>query len=166
MAREAYPRRRQRLAGPGSVPEVAAAGEDHRRARSTHGRDHLVVALRAARLDHRPTPASSASSGPSANGKNASDASTAPRVVAVLARLLDRDPDRVDTAHLTGADPERLPSAASTIAFERDVLGDAPREEQVGPPRLVDRAADDLIVSRVVDVVSRSWTSSPPSTRL
>ena len=46
-------RRRQDLHRRTSVPEVAHAGEHHRDAVLVGGGDHLVVAHRAARLDHR-----------------------------------------------------------------------------------------------------------------
>ena len=42
-----------RSRGCASVPEVAHAGEDHGQARLVGGGDHLVVAHRAAGLDHR-----------------------------------------------------------------------------------------------------------------
>ena len=51
------------------------------------------------------TPASIASA-PSANGKNASEASTASQVDPARG-LVDRDADRVDAAHLAGADSRR-----------------------------------------------------------
>ena len=99
------------------------------------------------------TPASSASCGPSANGKNASLASTAPvDVVAVLARLLDRDPHGVDAAHLPGADPDRLQVADEHDCVRRDVLAHAPREQQVAPLRLADLAGDDLHRLAILDV--------------
>ena len=54
----------------GSVAEVAAAGEHHRRAGGVDRLDDLVIAHRAAGLDDRGRrPPSSASWGPSANGK-------------------------------------------------------------------------------------------------
>ena len=53
-------------------------------------------------------PASTASCGPSENGKKASDASAPPlRSVSVACALLDRQAHRVDPAHLAGADPHR-----------------------------------------------------------
>ena len=52
------------------------------------------------------TPAAAATSGPSRNGKKASEASTAPR--ARSPGLLDGDPDRVEPAHLAGADADEL----------------------------------------------------------
>ena len=49
------------------------------------------------------TPAAAAGSGPSRKGKKASEASTEPS--AFVARLADRDPDRIEPAHLAGPDP-------------------------------------------------------------
>ncbi len=112
------------------------------------------------------TPAASASCGPSANGKNASEASTAPvEVVPVLARLLERDPHRVDAAHLAGADPDRLQVLGEHDRVRGDVLGHAPREEEVAPLRLVGSPQTTSIPSRSSTSESRSWTSRPPSTR-
>ena len=111
------------------------------------------------------TPASSASCGPSANGKNASEASAAPAVVAELARLLERDPHGVDAAHLAGADPDRLQVARDDDRVRDDVLADAPGEEQVAPVVSVGSPQTTSIPSRSSTSASRSWTSSPPSTR-
>ena len=56
------------------------------------------------------TPASSASCGAvGEREERVGGEDGALEVVPVLARLLDRDPHRVDPAHLPGADPERLP---------------------------------------------------------
>ena len=54
------------------------------------------------------TPAAAAASGPSRKGKKASEASTAP--LGSRARLLHGDPDRVEPAHLAGADADELAS--------------------------------------------------------
>ena len=152
-----------------SVPEVAAAGEHHRRAgRLDRCRPPRRRASSRRAGSSAVTPASSAICGPSANGKNASLASAAPaEVVAVLARLLDRDPHRVDAAHLAGADPDRLQVLREHDRVRRDVLADAPGEEQVAPLRLVELAGRrPPSPSRSSTSASRSWTSSPPSTRL
>jgi uncharacterized integral membrane protein len=62
------------------VPEVAHAGEDHRQAGLVGGGDHLVVADRAARLDHRRGARLDRRQQPSAKGKKASDATAEPIV--------------------------------------------------------------------------------------
>ena len=99
------------------------------------------------------TPGSSASAGPSGNGKKASEASAAPaEVVAVLARLLEREPHRVDAAHLAGADPDRPQVLGDHDRVRGDVLADAPGEEQVAPVRLARLAADDDHRLAVLDV--------------
>ena len=99
------------------------------------------------------TPASSASCGPSANGKNASDASTAPsQRVAELARFLDGEAHSVDAAHLSGADADRLQLAREDDGVRRDVLADAPGEEQLAPVVLGRLAAHDLHRLARVDV--------------
>src|SRR5829696_5021316 len=78
------------------------------------------------------TPASSASRGPSGNGKNASEASAEP----VSECLLDRDPDGIDAAHLTGTDPDRLQVLGDHDRIGGDVLTHARCKEQVAPLRL------------------------------
>ena len=60
------------------------------------------------------------------------------------ARLLDRDPDGVDAAHLAGADPDRLQVLHEHDRVRGDVLAHAPREDEVAPLRLVELAGDDL----------------------
>ena len=136
------------------VPEMAAAGEDHRRAgllrprRSRPGRASSRPAGRS-----RSTPASSAICGPSGNGKNASEASAAPvEVVAVLGRLLDGDPHGVDAAHLAGADPDRREVLREDDRVRRDVLADAPREDEVAPLRSSGLPHDDLPAVAVLDL--------------
>src|SRR4029077_18980424 len=66
------------------------------------------------------------------------------RRVPVLARLLERDPNRVDAAHLPRADADRLQVVGEDDRVRSDVLADAPRKEQVAPGHLARRAADEL----------------------
>ena len=99
--------------------------------RSLDGFDDLVVALRAARLDHAVTPASSASCGPSANGKNASEASEAPSGRGRAPPPSQGDAHRVDAAHLACADADRLQVLREHDRVRADVLAHPPREEQV-----------------------------------
>ena len=70
----------------------------------------------------------------------------------MLARLLERDPHRVDAAHLAGADADRLQALRDHDRVRRDVLADAPREQQVAPLLLGRRCRDDLHQLAVVDV--------------
>ena len=99
------------------------------------------------------TPASSASRGPSGKGKNASDASAAPSSEwPCAARLLERDPDRVDPAHLPRADPDRLQVVHEHDRVRGDVLADPPGEEQVAPGGLGRLPGDDLHPLAVGDV--------------
>ena len=65
------------------------------------------------------------------------------RVVAELARLLERDPHRVDAAHLAGADPDRLQALREHDRVRAHVLAHAPGEQQVAPLLLADAAGDD-----------------------
>src|SRR3954470_12728594 len=70
----------------------------------------------------------------------------------VLPRLLDREPHRVDAAHLAGADPECLQIAPEHDRVRGDVLADAPGEEQVAPQGFARGTADDLHADTVLDV--------------
>ena len=84
----------------------------------------------------------------------------------MLGRLLEREADRVDAAHLPGADPDRLQVLGDHDRVRGDVLGDAPGEEEVAPARLVGcDSDDDLMPSRSSTSASVSWTRKPPSTR-
>ena len=73
-------------------------------------------------------------------------------VVAELPRLLDRDPHRVDAAHLAGADADRPQVLGDHDRVRGDVLADAPGEEQVAPVGLAGLAADDDHPLAVLDV--------------
>ena len=116
-----------RAAGPPSVAEVATAGEDHRDARLVAGGDHLVVALRAARLDRpRSRRRPIAACGPSAKGKNASEATdrsgrARPRPVRRTRRRAFSTAIRTESTRLIcpAPIPTVAPSFANTIAFER-----------------------------------------------
>ncbi len=61
-----------------------------------------------------------------------------------LARLVDRDADGVDAAHLAGADPDRLPVARDHDRVRAHVSAHAPREQRVLPLRRVEVAGHDL----------------------
>ena len=78
------------------------------------------------------TPASSASLGPSANGKNASEASDE-AVAALDPVAAHRDLHGVHAAHLAGADPERRLAVGEDDRVGLHVPADAPGEEQVAP---------------------------------
>src|SRR5439155_13974706 len=93
----------------GLVPEVAAVREDHRRVGLGDCGDHLVVSLRAAGLNQRLDSRGEREPRPVREGKERIRCERgAVQIVIVLACLVERDPDGVDTAHLAGADPERL----------------------------------------------------------
>ena len=77
------------------------------------------------------TPAAAAASGPSRKGKKASEASTAPR--ARVAGLGDGDPDRVEPAHLPGADADELPAPGQHDRVRLDRLADPPGEPERRP---------------------------------
>src|SRR5438067_1133365 len=72
------------------------------------GVDHLVVALRAAGLDDRRHARVQRELRPvREREERVAREGGAAELVAVLARLVERDPHRVDAAHLPGADADR-----------------------------------------------------------
>src|SRR6185437_107260 len=95
------PQRRREL-----VTEVPALGEEHRRAGGLDCGDDFLVALRPAGLDDRRDAGFERELRAVGEGEERIACEDgAAHVVPVLARLLERDLDGVDTAHLTGADP-------------------------------------------------------------
>ena len=130
----------------------------------------LGVALRAARLDDRPH--AGVDRQLRAVGEREERVGGQHRAVERQpgrGRLVDRDPHRVDAAHLPGADPDRRRGPRdSTIAFERTCLhtrianSSSPHSSSVGL-----RSVDDLHLARAPPCpVSRSCTRMPPRTRL
>ena len=140
-----------------AVAEVPPAGEDHRGppAASTAAITSSSRLEPPGWIDRGRRRRRARAAGPSANGKNASLASDAPReVVAVLARLLDRDPDRVDAAHLarrrsrSSAGPSRSRSRSTRRACRRATRrAGRPTAASVEP-----RRSTISIVSRSCDV--------------
>ena len=61
----------------------------------------------------------------------------------MLVRLVDREPDGVDAAHLTRPDPESLSALRDHDRVGGDVTHDGPGEEQLFPAFLVEVAAGD-----------------------
>src|SRR4051812_20440971 len=84
------------------VPKVPAGREHHRDARAVAGLDHVLVALRAARLDDRPHAGLDRQLG--AVRKREERVRREGRADEVAPRFLDREPHRVDPAHLARAD--------------------------------------------------------------
>ena len=84
----------------------------------------------------------------------------------MLARLLERDADGVDAAHLAGADADRLEVLGEDDRVREDVLADPPGEEEVAPAGLVRRlAGDDLHALAVVDLGVGVLDEQPAETR-
>ena len=105
------------------------------------------------------TPASIASWGPSANGKNASEASAAPSSGQLgRGRLVDRDPHRVDAAHLPGSDPDRAEPLRHHDRVRAHVLAHRAfrTEARPTPPRSACASVATSISSRCSSPVSRS----------
>ena len=100
------------------------------------------------------TPASTASCGPSENGKNASEASAPPVEVGLRrAGLVDREPDGVDAAHLAGADADRREVLREHDRVRAHVLADLPGEQHLAPLALGRLAlGDDLHLRAVLEV--------------
>ena len=133
---------------------MAPGGEDHDRAGLVDRRDHLVVPLRAARLDDGGDPRLERELRAVREGEEpVRGQDGAGEVVAELHGLVERDADGVDPAHLAGPDAERLQPVGDHDRVREHVLGDAPGEEQVAPGLLVGSACrDDAHALAVVDV--------------
>ena len=115
--------------------------------------DHLVVALRAARLDDPGDAGLERSL--RAVGKREERIGRehgAANVVAVLLRFLQRELDGVDAARLAAADADRREILRQHDRVRTDVLAHPPREHEVAPACLVRIAAGDLHRFAVVDV--------------
>ena len=123
----------------GLVPEVAVLGEDHRDAGGVAGLDHLGVAFRAAGLDHRGGAGLDRQLGAVGEGEEGvgGDGGAGQQGVGLLAAgvaaLLDREADRVDAAHLAGADAERGAVLGDHDRVGADAADDGPGEEHVVP---------------------------------
>ena len=98
-------------------------------------------------------PASTASCGPSENGKNASEAIAAPSSEEpACAGLLDREAHGVHAAHLAGADADRGEVVGQHDRVGAHVLADLPGEEHLAPLGLGGLAlGDDLHLRAVLE---------------
>ena len=122
------------------VPEMPHAGKHHGDVVLVGGLDHLVVAHRAAGLDHRGGAGFDRHQQPSANGKNASDATTEPLVSGVaqlhflrgVFRFPRRNARGIDAAHLSGADADGGETLGIDDGVRLHVLGDAEGKAQIG----------------------------------
>src|SRR5438874_6900152 len=148
-----YSRAMARSLAPRLVPEVPAAREDHHGACRMDRGDDLGIPLRSAGLDDRRDAGVEGELDPvRKREERVGGEGGAVDAVPVLAGLPERDPNRVDAAHLAGADPERLQPAGDHDRVRRDVLADPPGEEEVAPVRLGRLAADRDHPLPVVDV--------------
>src|SRR5215211_8403475 len=128
-----------------SVAEVAAVREDHNCAGGTHGADHLVVAARAARLDDRRDAGVERELRAVREGEErVGREDGAGELVAAVARLVERQLDRVDPALLTRADADGHAVAADDDGVRGHVLAHAPGEEEIGQGLVRRLAADDV----------------------
>ena len=151
-----------------SMPKVPAPGEDHRGAGALRPpRSRPASRFEPPGWISAVTPASSASCGPSANGKNPSEASEAPTSEWPCSVAFST---AIRTASTRLICPAPMPivcrSLAITIAFEvtclqtRQAKSRSPQTASSGLP------ATASIPSRSATSQSRSWTSRPPRTRL
>src|SRR4029078_8533264 len=133
------------------MAEMPYAGEHDRDPALVGGRDHLVVADAAARLDD--------SDGAVVGDDRETIAKRKERIgghdrirerQARLLRLQRGDACRVDAAHLPGADAERAAVAAIDDRVRLDEPCDAPREEQVGDLRVGRMRAGDGVAGGAV----------------
>ncbi|ABA48884.1 hypothetical protein BURPS1710b_3404 [Burkholderia pseudomallei 1710b] len=115
-----------------SVTEVAHARHDHRDVVLVGGGDHLVVAHRAARLDHagRARRDDDVEAVAEREERVRRDGRAREREARVLC-LDARDARRIDAAHLACADAERHPVAAEHDRVRLHVFRDAPCEQEV-----------------------------------
>src|SRR5436190_1651639 len=138
---------------PSSVTEVSTAREDHSPAGLVHGIDHFRVASRAARLHERADSGVEREPRPVGEGEEGIRGERRPaQIVAVGRSLLDRDPDRVDAAHLSRAHADRSQILDEHDRVRRDVLADTPGEHEVAPLALIGGAAHDLPTLAILDV--------------
>src|SRR4051794_19572006 len=139
---------------------MAVLGEDHRDAVRVASLDYLCVTFGAARLDHggrpppgRPPRAVGGGGGGNGGGPGGGEEGGGPLpegeegiggdrgagkqrggLIAVgVAALLDREANRVDPAHLAGADPERGAVLGDHDRVGADPPHDGPGEEHVLP---------------------------------
>ena len=123
---------------PSSVPEVPAAGEDHRRAGRVDGLDHLGVAARAARLDQAvDARVERELRARRRTGRTRRSRATAPARSWPCSRAFSIA-IRTESTRLIW--PAPIPIVCRSLRehdrVRRDVLADAPGEEQVAPLRL------------------------------
>ena len=106
---------------------------------------HLAVALRAAGLDDRADARVEGELRPvGEREERVGGEHRALQLVTELPRLVEREPDGVDAAHLPGADPDRLAPPREHDRVRVDVLDDRPGEEELLPEAGVGVAADDV----------------------
>ena len=141
------------------MPEVADAGEDHGDAVLVGGRDHLVVAHRTARLDHRlraRLDGRQQTVGKGKEGVRRHDAPFGQRLgetecLGRVLRLARGDARRIDPAHLTRADADRRAVSDIDDGVGLDVLGNAEGEFHVGEFRLARLALGHAFQVEIVD---------------
>ena len=157
------------------MPEMAHAGEDHREARGVGGGDHLVVAHRAAGLDHRGRAGlggrRSARRGTERTRRTRrpsrrSSALRRPSASAASAALHAAIRAAVDPAHLPGADADRGAVLGVDDGVRLDVLGHASRRTAGRRSRCSVGARWVTTRSRVARprAPSRVCTRKPPAT--
>src|ERR1700693_2950867 len=136
---------------PPSMPEVAHAGDRHGHAVFVGGCDHLLVAHRAARMNHRGDAEGGGDVDAVAKRKEGIGCHDCPAHFELLVRGLERgEARRVDATHLPGTDADRSAAAREHDGVRLDELHHGPGEQQVlelAPLGLA--AADDAQLARI-----------------
>ena len=155
------------------MPEMPRAGEHHGDAVVVGGLDHLVVAHRAAGLDHgggAGLDRDQKAVGKREEGVGGDDRAAGERCRQARRRgrilgLARGDAGGIDAAHLAGADADGGAILGIDDGVRLHVLGDAERKGQIGSSALVGaRLVTTLSVMSSTTALSRDCTSSPPAT--
>src|SRR5262249_33392634 len=156
-----------RMVSPTLMMEVASAGEDHRALRLLHGGDHLVVALRAAGLDDRPHPGLERQPGPVGEREEGVRREyRSLEIVTELAGLREGVADSVYATRLTAPDPDRWQALRDDDRVRRDVLAQAPGEEQAAPHGFTGISAGDPHAVAILRLEIRVLDEQPPENAL
>src|SRR4051812_23312341 len=137
-----------------SVLEVAAVREDHRDAGRVRGVDDLEVALRPAGLDdrgHARVDRRLGAVGEREEGVRGERGAL--QLASRLARLVEREADGVDAAHLPRADSHRREPVREHDRVRANVLAHLPAEQHLAPLGLARLALrDDLHLGPILEV--------------
>src|SRR5215472_7661305 len=138
----------------GSMPEVAHSGEYHGDPAFVGGSDHFGVTHTAPRLDHRDGAVVGNHIESVAKRKKGIGCSDRPRERQTSSSGLDRsDPGGIYPAHLSGANPQRLPAATINDGVGFDESRYAPCEGEIRELLSRRRFARDHLEGRSFEVI-------------